>query len=79
MVNFRGRKTCQAFRVRCRDQVLGIVHPNVGDTGDAYPHLLVRDDQQWEWLSDQGRYGSDEENFDFDVVEVLGELVLADR
>lgn len=55
------------------------MHPHVCHTGDAYPHLLVRDDQQWEWLSDQGRYGSDEENFDFDVVEVLGELVLADR
>lgn len=61
--------------VRCRDKLLGYVHLNLGDADDRYPNLLVRDDFVWEWITAEGFYLQDGIS-DYDVTEIIGEMVL---
>lgn len=74
-IDFSAYAPTTVLRVRCRDGVLGYVHLNFGDADDPYPHLLVRDDHDWDWISAEGFYLQDDIS-NYDVVRILGEMAM---
>lgn len=61
------------LRVRCRDGVEGVVHPNRDKS--AKPNILIRDDGWNDWVTAHGRVLFNKTH-DLDVTEIIGEMVL---
>lgn len=75
-IDFSAYAPTTVLRVRCLDDKEAVVF--VGMDSDDIPHRLIRFDRIEKWLHDTGRvYDSDLVDTQYDVTEIIGEMVLA--
>lgn len=77
-IDFSAYEPGTVLRVRCRDGGKACLFPHnpEPDDEDGYRHLLVRDEEEPDWVQDDGSWCPGTDNC-YDVVEIIARMVEA--